>query len=71
MVQPLDGGTILAVTQPSIGNAVASIGFQAGTKPGLYRIMVSGAGPPAFLQFWIRNTLKPGAYRPPVLNPTH
>lgn len=70
-IQALDGGTILSVSQPSNTNAVASIGFQGGAKPGLYRIVVTGTGPPAVLQFWIRNTVKPGAYRPPVLNPTH
>jgi hypothetical protein len=69
-IQLLDGGTILAVTQASITNPEASIVFQAGTKPGVYRVAVRGAGPPATLQFWVRNTQTPTAYAP-VVNPRH
>jgi hypothetical protein len=69
-IQLLDGGTILGVTQASITNPEASIAFQAGTKPGVYRVAVRGAGPPATLQFWVRNTQNPTA-SPPVINPRH
>lgn len=69
-IQLLDGGTIVGVTQASATNPVASIAFQAGAKPGVYRVVVRGPGPAATLQFWVRNTLNPTAYAP-VVNPRH
>jgi hypothetical protein len=69
-IQLLDGGTILGVTQASATNPVVSLAFQAGAKPGMYRVVLRGAGSPATLQFWVRNTQNPTAYVP-VVNPRH
>jgi hypothetical protein len=64
----LDGGTV--VPGASITNGAAAISFQAGTQPGLYRLLVNGAGPTVTLQFWVPNPQNPAA-NPAVVNPTH
>jgi hypothetical protein len=69
-IQLLDGGTILGTTQASTINPLVSIAFRAADKPGVYRVLVRGPGPPQTLQFWVRNTQDPSAY-PPVVNPRH
>jgi hypothetical protein len=67
-VRPLDGGEVIGGI--SVTNGSASIAFQAGSQPGLYRVVVDGDGTTATLQFWVVNPLNARA-NPPVLNPTH
>ncbi|PZR73708.1 MAG: hypothetical protein DLM73_10140 [Chthoniobacterales bacterium] len=69
-VQSLDGGTVVGASQVPVTNGVAAIGFQAGSQPGLYRVLIGGAGSPATLQFWIPDPQNPKA-NPPVVNPSH
>jgi len=69
-VRPLDGGEIIGSARVSVTNGSASIGFQAGSQPGLYRVVVDGGGTTATLQFWVANPLNARA-NPPVLNPAH
>lgn len=70
-VQPLDGGKIITLaTNPGGVSGVTSIRFQAGNKPGLYRVLVSGLGANALLQFWVTDPNNPKP-KPPVLNPGH
>lgn len=64
----LDGGRV--APGASITNGAAAIFFQAGTQPGLYRLLVSGAGPTVTLQFWVPNPERTAA-NPPVINPAH
>jgi hypothetical protein len=64
----LDGGRIM--TGASVTNGVVAISFQAGAQPGLYRVLVSGAGPTVTLQFWVP-ALQETAVNPAVINPTH
>jgi len=49
-VQPLDGGEIISFSVDRKGaRGVASIRFQAGAQPGLYRVFVPGLGATALL----------------------
>ena len=69
--QSLDGGTISSFSMnPGGSGALASIRFQAGARPGLYRVFVPGLGAHALLQFWVIDPNNPKA-TPPVLNPRH
>lgn len=69
--QSLDGGKLISFSKSPLGvNGVASIRFQAGTEPGLYRVFVPGTSPPVLLQFWVADPNNPRA-NPPVVNPAH
>ena len=71
LAQALDGGKILSFSINSGGvSGLASIRFQAGNQPGLYRIRVAGVGAPPLLQFWVADPNNPKANLP-VLNPEH
>jgi len=61
----LDGG---AVTEDVIigADGTASITFQAGTQPGLYRLLASAVGKTAMLQFWVFDAANPES-NPPVV----
>ena len=70
---PLDGGKILsfAINKGAVG-PLASLRFQAGDQPGLYRVLVRGLGAPAMLHFWVADPNSPNlAMAPLLLNPTH
>jgi hypothetical protein len=69
--QSLDGGTVISFSMnPGGSGTLASIRFQAGAQPGLYRVLVPGLGGPGLLQFWVIDPNNPKA-KPPVLNPGH
>ena len=71
LAQPLDGGKLISFSKSNIGiGGLASIRFQAGAQPGLYRVFVPGLGATALLQFWVADPNNPKA-NPPVLNPGH
>jgi hypothetical protein len=66
---PLDGGKIVSVSRRNQETGeLASIRFQAGGQPGLYRVVVPGFGPPTVLQFWVEDRNNPNA-KIPVINP--
>jgi hypothetical protein len=69
-VRVLDGGGVVGPSTVSVANGEASVGFQAGSQPGLYRVLVEGSGTKALFQFWVSSAADP-AGRPPVLNPAH
>ena len=68
---PLDGGAV----QPSQGKAsiaidgTASIQFQPGTQPGLYRVLLNQAGAISILHFWVADPQRPNS-GPPALTPS-
>lgn len=66
--QPLDGGKIISLFNNS--NQPATIRFQVGNQPGLYRVRVQAVGESALLQFWVADPKNPKA-KPPVINPGH
>jgi hypothetical protein len=69
--QSLDGGKIFSFSMnPAGSGTLSSIRFQAGARPGLYRVLVPGIGRPGLLQFWVADPNNPKA-KPPVLNPWH
>lgn len=71
MAQPLDGGKLISFSKGDVGlGGLASIRFQAGHQPGLYRVFVPGFGAPWLLQFWVADPKNPRA-NPPVMNPEH
>jgi hypothetical protein len=65
---PLDGGSValansnLAVDQ----NGVGWVRFNAGPKPGLYRVMILTGGVKSILKFWVDDPLNP-AGNPPAI----
>jgi hypothetical protein len=70
-IQPLDGGILTSPANTSIAeDGTASLRFQAGNLPGLYRIALISAGGHSILQFWVND---PGNQQvdPPVQNPGH
>ena len=70
---PLDGGKILsfAINKGAVG-PLASLRFQAGDKPGLYRVLVPGLGRSVLFHFWVADSNNPNAAMSPILlNPTH
>jgi hypothetical protein len=68
----LDGGKIIASTSPTATGGLALIRFQAGSQPGLYRVLIPGLGPSARLQFWVSDPNNPNlAMNAMVLNPNH
>jgi hypothetical protein len=69
-VRVLDGGGVVGPSTVSVANGEASVGFQAGSQPGLYRVLVEGSGTKALFQFWVSSAAD-SAPRPPVLNPAH
>jgi len=69
-VRVLDGGAVVGPSTVSVANGKASVGFQAGSQPGLYRVLVEGSGTKALFQFWVSSAAD-AAPRPPVLNPAH
>jgi hypothetical protein len=66
--QPLDGGKILSFSlNPAGAGGLAVIRFQAGNRPGLYRVLLPGLGESALLQFWVADPNNPNATRPDLL----
>jgi hypothetical protein len=51
-------------------NGKVTFNFQAGTYPGLYRVLVQGIGRPAILQFWVQNVQRPKT-NPWAVNSSH
>ena len=69
--QSLDGGAIISFSMnPGASRTLASLRFQAGARPGLYRVLVPGLAGPGLLQFWVADPKNPKAKRP-VINPQH
>jgi hypothetical protein len=67
--QPLDGGNIISFSLNPVGaGGLAVIRFQAGNRPGLYRVLLSGLGGSALLQFWVSDPNNPGATGPNLPN---
>jgi hypothetical protein len=64
IIQPLDGGTL--TTLPPAADGTTLLQFQAGTQPGLYRILVILGDRSVTLQFWVPI---PNDDNPPVLTP--
>jgi hypothetical protein len=55
VAQPLDGGKVVMTDQSQTvsSDGKASFGFQAGTKPGLYRVFARAGGTVFVIPFWI------------------
>ncbi|HYJ05823.1 MAG TPA: hypothetical protein VEX43_11855 [Chthoniobacterales bacterium] len=71
MAQPLDGGKLISFSRSDVDvGGLATIRFQAGSQPGLYRVFVPGFGAPSLIQFWVADPNNPRA-NPPVMNPQH
>jgi hypothetical protein len=71
IARSLDGGTIVSFSMNAGGSGtLASLRFQAGARPGLYRVFVPGLAGPSLLQFWVADPNNPKA-GPPVINPQH
>lgn len=70
VIQALDGGVVPASDQENAVGAdgKASMRFQAGTQPGLYRVLMNVGGTISTLQFWVADATSPAA-NPPVLKP--
>lgn len=67
VVQALDGGRV----SPEVfaaGVGLVQARFQAGTQPGLYRLLISGGGQSAPIHFWVANPDDPAA-NPIVVTP--
>ena len=63
--QPLDGGKIISFSLNPVGaGGLAVVRFQAGNRPGLYRVLLPGLGASALLQFWVSDPNNPGAPGP-------
>jgi hypothetical protein len=70
-IQPLDGGILSSPANTSVAeDGTASLRFQAGNLPGLYRIALISAGRHSILQFWVTDPANPQANLP-VVNPGH
>jgi hypothetical protein len=69
-ISALDGGKLIGTSPVPIVHGAATIHFQAGTQPGLYRVLVVGLGPAATVQFWVQDAQRP-ASSPWVLNASH
>jgi len=69
-VSALDGGKLIGTSSVPIVHGAATIHFQAGTQPGLYRVLVLGLGPAATVQFWVQDAQRPTT-SPWVLNASH
>jgi hypothetical protein len=68
-IEALDGGRILAQRSATVAaDGSASVRFQVGNDPGLYRLSITGAGAPALLRFWVPDPQNPRA-NPTVLVP--
>jgi hypothetical protein len=66
VVQALDGGN---VGQNAVDpDGTVSFAFQAGTQPGLYRVLVKSGGTTATLRFWVPDQQHPET-NPPALTP--
>jgi len=65
--QSLDGGSVTN-NVPIASDGSASLQFQAGAGPGLYRISVNSGGATCALQFWVIDPNN-SANTPPVLTP--
>lgn len=68
VVQSLDGGFAKASGPSSIVslNRSLTLTFQAGTSPGLNRILIFDQGTSSILRFWVINTERPES-NPPLL----
>jgi hypothetical protein len=69
-VSTLDGGKLIGTSPVPIVHGAATIHFQVGTLPGLYRVLVLGLGRAATVQFWVQDAQRP-ATSPWVLNASH
>ena len=69
-VSALDGGKLIGTSPVAIVHGAATIHFQAGSQPGLYRVLVMGVGHAATVQFWVQDAQRPGT-NPWVLNASH
>jgi hypothetical protein len=69
-VQPLDGGTLLGPSAVPVIDGAATIQFQVGTQPGLYRVLFLDLGPPVTAQFWVRS-IQRSATSPWTVNASH
>ena len=60
-VEPLDGGTMPTSQSDSIlaAGGTASIQYQPGTQPGLYRVLLRQGSDTALLQFWVSDPNDP------------
>jgi hypothetical protein len=66
--QPLDGGKVISFSlNPAGAGGLAVIRFQAGSKPGLYRVLLPSLGGSALLQFWVADPNNPSTARPDLL----
>jgi hypothetical protein len=69
VVEPLDGGSTDVGDEATVGrDGVAQFNFTAGSKPGLYRVRISGGAAKLVLNFWLADTS--GSSQMSVLVPT-
>ena len=70
IVEPLDGGTLPSgQSEMSIAtDGTASIQFQPGNGPGLYRVLLNQVGSISTLRFWVADPQQPNS-GPPALQP--
>jgi len=71
-LQALDGGNISGQASNAVVTAdgTVSFHFQTGSKPGLYRVFMIGAGGNSILSFWVADPTNPQINRT-VVNPAH
>jgi hypothetical protein len=69
-VSALDGGKLIGTSPVPIVHGAVTIHFQAGSQPGLYRVLVMGLGRAATVQFWVQDLQHP-ASNPWALNSSH
>lgn len=67
VVQVLDGG-LASSTGMVATDGKTSLQFQAGNRPGLYRVLINAGGMTPTLQFWVPDPSNPSA-NPPTLKP--
>jgi len=70
IVQSLDGGVIPDAqgNSATAADGTASIQFQTGSRPGLYRVLLNQGGSISILQFWVADPQQPNS-GPPALQP--
>src|SRR5678815_166897 len=67
VVQSLDGGFASGTENTVDADGTLNVTFQAGSSPGLNRILVINQGTSSILRFWVINTAEPSA-NPPQLH---
>jgi len=67
VVQSLDGGFASGTENTIDADGTLNVTFQAGSSPGLNRILVINQGTSSILRFWVINTAEPSA-NPPQLH---